>query len=182
MVETSKLKLTQLQHEILEFLFANAGKSFNQRNLAKELDVSSTAVSKSLNKLEKEALIKNNKDFSTQIISIELNRDNPRVIQLKRAENLKSIYESGLFNYLEENLLGATIILFGSYSFGEDTFRSDIDIAAIGRKEKELDLKKFKNILGKEIIVQFYPSFKEIHKNLRENLFRGIVLMGGIEL
>lgn len=182
MVELLKLELTRLQGEILEFLFANAGKSFNQRNLAKELRVSSTAIAKSLKTLEEEGLIVKSKDSSTKIISIGLNRDKPLTIQLKRAENLKSIYESGLFQYLEENLLGSTIILFGSYSFGEDTVSSDIDIAIIGRKEKELNMKKFERIFGKKIILQFYSSFGEIHKNLQENILRGIVLSGGIEL
>lgn len=182
MVEMLKLKFTLLQREILEFLFLNAGKAFNQRNLAKELKVSSTAISKSLKKLENEKMILKNKDASTKIISIELNRDNPRIIQLKRADNLRLIYESSLYDYLDNAFLGTTIILFGSYSFGEDTIKSDIDIAIIGRKEKEMDLNKFERIFGRKIIIQFYQNFKEIHKDLRENLLNGILLKGGIEL
>jgi DNA-binding MarR family transcriptional regulator len=177
-----KPKFTLLQEKILSFLFENADKSFNQKNIAEKLDVSSTAIAKSLNLLEKEKLIKNYKDSSTRIISLSLNRENPRTIYLKRAENLKNVYESGLFDYLESQFLGGTIILFGSYSFGYDVSSSDIDFAIIGKKEKELDLIKFEKILGKKIIVQFYPSLKDIHKNLRENLLNGIVLQGGIEL
>ena len=103
-------------------------------------------------------------------------------MQLKRVDNLKLIYESGLADYLEKEFAGATIILFGSYSRGEDTNRSDIDIAIIGRKNKLIDLKIFESLLEREINLNFYDSFKEIHKNLKENLLNGIILFGGIEL
>jgi DNA-binding MarR family transcriptional regulator len=177
-----KPRFTQLQEKILSFLFENAGENFNQRNLAKKLNVSSTAIAKSIKKLEKENLIIKNKNPSTKIISIGLNRDNQKVIQLKRAENLKKLYESGLFDYLESNFLGGNIILFGSYSFGQDTISSDIDIAIIGNRDKELSIEKFEKILGKKIIIQFYSSFSKIHKELKENLFNGILLQGGVEL
>ena len=92
------------------------------------------------------------------------------------------IYELGLSDYLEEQFLGSTIILFGSYSKGEDTISSDIDIAIIGRKEKEIKLESFENIFQRKIIINFYPSFKEIHKHLKENILNGIILFGGVEL
>ena len=91
------------------------------------------------------------------------------------------IYESMLIDFLEDKFLGLTIILFGSYSRGDDISKSDIDIAIIGQK-KEVDLKKFEKILFKKIILNFYPSFTDIHKNLKENLCNGILLSGGIEL
>ncbi|MDE1848737.1 MAG: HTH domain-containing protein, partial [Nanoarchaeota archaeon] len=52
-----KLKFTILQLEILRFLCANAGKQFNARRLAQHLDVSQTAVAKSLPLLEDEKLV-----------------------------------------------------------------------------------------------------------------------------
>lgn len=177
-----KPQFTLLQEEILKFLFRNADKEFNQRNLAKNLKVSSTAIAKSLKKLENEKLILLSKDNSTKIISIKLNRDNPRTIQIKRAENLKEIYLSGLFDYLDSNFLGGTIILFGSYSFGYDTSSSDIDIAIIGKKEKKLEIHNFEKIIGKKINIQFYSNFKDIGKDLKENLYNGIILQGGVEL
>jgi len=71
--------------------------------------------------------------------------------------------------------------LFGSYSRGEDIENSDIDIAIIGRK-KQIDLTEFEKILNRKINIITFNNFKEIHKNLKENLFNGITLTGGIEL
>jgi len=72
--------------------------------------------------------------------------------------------------------------LFGSYSRGDDLITSDIDIAIIGRKEKNTDLSEYEKKLERKIILNFYPSFSKIHKNLKENILNGDVLVGGIEL
>jgi len=182
MVNVYKLKLTTLQQEILRLLFVKAGTSLNQRQIANHLGVSQPAVMKALPDLEKESLIKTKQDKETKRWSIELNRDHHRVMQLKRADNLKVVYEIGFADFLEKEFAGATIILFGSYSRGEDIINSDIDIAIIGRKEKEVDLTEYEKELNRKININFYQSFKGIHKHLKENLCNGIILIGGVEL
>ena len=181
MVNICKLKLTALQQEILRLLFIKAGTVLTQRTIARTLEVSSPAVMKAIPYLEKENMITVNKDRETKRLSIELQRNNHKVMQLKRADNLKLTYESGLGDFLEKEFAGATIILFGSYSRGEDTLNSDIDIAIIGRKDKQINTEKFEKLLERKIHLNFYNSFKEIHKNLKENLCNGIVLYGGVE-
>ena len=182
MVNMYKLKLTNLQQEILRLLFIKAGTALNQRQVSRNLQVTAPAVMKALPGLQKESLIKVQQDKESKRLSIELNRDNHRVMQLKRADNLKQIYESELYDFLEKELAGATIILFGSYSRGEDIINSDIDIAVIGRKNKEVDLAKFEKLLERKIHIDFYESFGKIHKHLKENLCNGILLAGGVEL
>jgi len=111
-----------------------------------------------------------------------LNKRNHKIMQLKRVDNLKQIYELGLVDFLDKEFAGATIILFGSYSRGDDLINSDIDIAVIGRKEKGIDLKKYEEQLERKININYYASFDKIHKNLKENLANGIVLSGGFQL
>ena len=182
MVNTYKLRLTVLQQEILRFLSIKAGRSFNARNISKALEVSQPAVSKALPLLEKQNYVKIKKDKESKRLSIELNRDNPMVMGLKRAENLKQIYESGLAQFLHETFPGAVIILFGSYSLGEDTTTSDVDIAVIGSKEKDVDLSNFNKYLERTIILHYFASFSEIHKNLKNNILSGIILEGAMDL
>jgi len=212
-MENYKLKFTRLQNEIFRLLCINSGKKLNQREIAKCLNVSSTAVAKATPLLEKEDLILLDKETRMNLIRISFNRNSQKAIDFKRVENLKRIYESGLVSFLENSFSGSTIILFGSYSKGDDIYSSDIDIAIIGCKEKsfvakvtknkrvyvpkrfnkdfpkgsEVEIKKmdlhfFKSFLEKEININCYRSLKEIHKNLKENLFNGIVLSGGIDL
>ena len=176
-----KEKFTSLQRSIIKFLFLEPENSINQRQLAKKIKVSPTAISKSLSKLIKENLILVKKDESKRLI-IELNRNNDETFHLKRVENLRAIYESGLLPFLSENFPLATIILFGSYSLGEDVSKSDIDIAIIGYKEKKLNLKNLEGWIKRKISLQFYPDLKKIETNLKSNILNGITLKGGIEI
>lgn len=177
-----KLKFTILQQEMLRFLFVKSGASFTERALAKQIKVSPTAVSNSLPLLEKEGLIKVTKDKESGRLSISLNKENTKTFFFKRVENLRAIYESGLSEYLSEKFQGSAIVLFGSYSFGEDSADSDIDIAVVRSKGKEVDIEKFEKLLERRISLNFYDDLNKINKNLRENIFNGIVLSGGIKL
>jgi len=177
-----KLKWTRLQNEIFRLLTIKAGTKLNQRTIANLLKVSPTAVSKAIKNLEKESIIKIDKDKKMNLTLIELNRDSQKVLELKKTENLRIIYESNIVEFLEEKFPGALIILFGSYSYGEDTQDSDIDLAIIGYKSKKLELEKFEKILKKEIRINFYNNLEEINKNLKSNLFNGITLSGRITL
>ncbi|MFT4303460.1 MAG: nucleotidyltransferase domain-containing protein [Candidatus Woesearchaeota archaeon] len=182
MVNITKQNLTSLQQQILRVLYKKAGITLNQRQIAKQLNVSSVGVLKALPILEKLNYITIIKDKNTKRYSIELNKNNHNIMQFKRIDNLCQIYEYGLVDFLENEYLGATIILFGSYSRGEDLFNSDIDIAIIGRKEKNINLIVFESKFDRKININYYDSFKNIHKNLKENLANGIILSGGFEL
>lgn len=175
-----KLKWTIVEQEIFSLLCIRAGEKLSQREVAKILNVSPTAVSNSIKKLKDSNLIKIEKTKTINFVSF--NRDEQRTVELKRAENLKNIYISGLSDYLEKELAGATVILFGSYSKGEDTNTSDIDIAVIERKDKMLELEKYERILNRRININFYDSWKKIHENLKNNIINGIVLHGSVEL
>ena len=97
-------------------------------------------------------------------------------------ENLRNIYESGLARTLAERFPGATIILFGSYSFGEDTTESDVDITVIGYNPKRIDLQDIETILERKIHLNFFKTIGDIEKNLKENILNGMILSGGITL
>ncbi|HIG93099.1 TPA: MarR family transcriptional regulator [Candidatus Woesearchaeota archaeon] len=182
MINIYKLKLTNLQQKILRLLYIKVGISLNARAIAKNLHVSQPAISKALPYLEKENCIKVVKDKESKRLSIELNRDDHFMIWLKRADNLKQIYECKLAQYLYDTFAGDTIILFGSYAFGEDTLKSDIDLAVIGSRKKSLNLEAFEEILQRPIIINYYLSFRNIDKHLRNNILNGITLKGAIEL
>jgi DNA-binding MarR family transcriptional regulator len=181
MINIYELKLTILQQRILRLLFIKVGTQLNQNQIAKTLNVSQPAVMKSLPNLEKGNIIKVKQDKESRRWAIELNRDNQNMIWQKRADNLKQLYESGLVNHLYNAVPQATIILFGSYAFGEDTTNSDIDLAVIGTK-KGIDTKNFDKVLERNININHYHSFRVIDKHLLNNILNGIILKGAIEL
>ncbi len=179
-MDMCKEKWTTLQREIILLLCKRSGEKLSQREIAKELKVSPTAIGNSLSLLNKSNLIKIEK--TKTINFIQLNRDEKKAIEFKRIENLRNVYLSGLSDYLENELAGSTIILFGSYALGEDTVRSDIDIAVIERKGKQLHLAEYEKILHRKININFYNSWKDIHRHLKNNILNGIILHGSVEL
>ncbi|HLC70974.1 MAG TPA: nucleotidyltransferase domain-containing protein [Candidatus Nanoarchaeia archaeon] len=175
-----KLKLTVLQAEIFSLLCQRAGEKLSQREIAQILDVSPTAITNSMKELKDSGLVKVEKTKTINFISF--NRDEQKAIELKRVENLKNIYLSGLSDYMHTELAGGAIILFGSYSKGEDTNTSDIDLAVIDRKEKILHLEEYEKMLHRRINLHFYKSWKDIHEHLKNNILNGIILHGSVEL
>ena len=185
-----KLKWTRLQSEIFRLLCIKAGQNLNLRTIAKTLEVSPTAVSKATRELEKEGLIKIIKSPTMNLHAVSFHRENQKAVHHKRTENLKMIYESGLADFVHEQYPGCTIILFGSYSLGEDMCfgekderNSDIDLAVIGTTgSKKTDMTKYEKLLERAISINFYKSWESIHKHLKNNILNGILLSGGIEL
>ena len=188
-MDTYKVKWTQLQSEIFRLLCIRAGQNLNLREIARILKKSPTAISDALKEMKKEGFVTVKRTGKINLLSIELNRDNQKAIHLKRVENLKMVYESGLVKFLQDSFPGCVSILFGSYSRGDDIWtdeskshRSDIDIAIIGTEGKEINLTEFDKKLERTIIINFYSSFNKIHKHLRDSILNGIVLFGSVDV
>lgn len=179
-MEVYKLKWTVLGQEIFALLCLRAGEKLSQRDIAGIVKASPTAVANSLAEIKKDNLITFEKTKTINFIS--LNRNERRALELKRVENLRNVYTSGLLGILENELPGATIFLFGSYSRGEDTNTSDIDLAVIGRKEKIIGLSGYEKSLNRKINISYYASWKKIGEYLKNNILNGIILHGGVEL
>jgi len=179
-MKLNKLKFTRLQNEVFALLCVRAGEPLTQFEIAKKLGVSQAAVAKSIPLMKDEGLIKAEKKHGR--LSIGIDRENNRAMELKMVENLRMIFESGLVTTLEDAFPGTAIILFGSYSRGEDTIRSDIDIAVVGSRGKDLRLESLEKAFEREITLHFYGSFDDMGKELKENILSGILLAGRIEL
>lgn len=71
------------------------------------------------------------------------------------------------------------IILFGSYSKGEDTESSDIDIYVENASGKEPDLSAFERKLGRKIhMLKYRNLFCVKNKDLANNMVNGFILNG----
>lgn len=175
-------KRTALQQEIFRALCLTAGARINQRTLAAKLGVTPAAVSRALPLLQKDNLVAIKGHGKMNLKEIELNRENRKAIQLKRVENLRQLYLSGCADFLAEMYAGCTIVVFGSYASGEDTVKSDIDIAVIGAKEKRIDLSPYQERLERPLRLMHLGSMAGLSKEFKESLCNGIVLEGGITL
>ncbi len=165
--------MVTISQGIERLLFIYRGRPLNQHQIAKKLKVSTPAVRKAL----KDTNAVQEQDESKRW-NIYMQEDT-QTIRKKRVDNLQQLYESNILNTLEKKFPGATIILFGSYSTGEDTINSDIDIAIL-TKEKHIDLTVFEKKLVRTINISFFEDFQKIHEDLQKSLMNGIVLVGQI--
>jgi predicted nucleotidyltransferase len=167
--------------KIKEYFFVNPNSKHRVRELERILKLPLPSVIKYCKDLEKEKIL--------QIISIgnvnfyTANQNNENYILEKKLFNLKQIFDSGLIDYLKIELSNPPIILFGSYSKGEDIENSDIDIYIQTISKKEIKFEKFEKYLKRNIQIIKFKSLKEIsNKNLANNIINGIILNNYIEV
>lgn len=162
--------------KVLEIFFENPSKEFHLRELSRLLKLSMPTIISTTDALCKENLILKNKGrVLTRTIA---NRENINFIRQKRLYNLEKIYTSGILDYLS-NVYNhpKTIILFGSYSRGDDTETSDIDIAIITKKKLSLEPAKYEIVLKRRISIH-EVDLGEVSDEFKANLANGIVLEG----
>jgi len=163
---------------MLELFFAYPTRTFHLRELSRELGLSMPTVLSTVRRLKKDGLVIVKR--SRPLAQISANTDLLLFARLKRIYNLESLYLSGLVDFLyKEYRRPRAIICFGSYSRGDDTEKSDVDIAIITDLPKELDLSKFEKRLGRNISIHII-NLKRISTEFKANLCNGIALEGAL--
>ena len=155
----------------------NPKKTYQVRELSREVKLATTSVRLHLNELEKQGLIKKEKVGVYQAYKSNFEDENFRFY--KKMYNMLSLKESSLIKELEKQATPDAIILFGSYAKAEDTENSDIDLFLIA-KEKQIDLKEYEKKLSRPIQLFFSEDLNKLPKELLNNILNGIVLSGFI--
>ena len=144
--------------KVLTVFFENPSKEdFYLRELSRITKLSMPTIVSTTDKLAKEHLIIKFKGMvMTKVIAY---RENEKFTRYKLLHNLEKIYESGIIEFLsKEYHHPKAIILFGSFSRGEDIENSDIDIAILIKRKLNLNLSKYERILKKTINPQFQEA------------------------
>jgi len=154
-------------------------KDFSARGIARILKLNHATVLKYLKNLLELELIK--KKEETLYPTYYANTENADYRFYKKNYIISKIKESGLIDFIQEQTLASSIILFGSCAKGVFTEKSDIDIF-IESKEKELNIKKYEKKIGKKINLLFEPDINNLSKELRNNIINGRILYGSIKI
>lgn len=116
------------------------------------------------------------------VVEVRANRDSELFIRLKRLSNLKKTYLSGMVDVLyKEYGAPEAIVLFGSYSRGEDVAKSDIDLAIVTKKGQTIDVDKYEKMFKRHVQVHLI-DLQRAGKGFLTNLANGIVLKGYLHL
>lgn len=163
------------RYKLLKVFFENSLESFGLRELGRLSGISPASVLNYLKEFEKEGFVERYGKRGVPLYRAK--RDNKDFILHKKLSGLYGLEDSGLVDFLWEELCPKAIILYGSYAKGESIESSDIDIFILGNEIK-ISLSKFEKKLGREIHLMFENDSKKIPKELKNNLINGVVLRG----
>lgn len=162
-------------YKIMKLFFDSPDKKFYIREIARLTGLSAPGVLKILKKLKKENLLKSERENVVENISALRNE---RFLVLKKTYNLLSLFDSGLIQCLKDKYEEPeAIVVFGSYSRGEDVSGSDIDIAVVTQKETQIQCKEYENYLKRKISI-YEIQMSNIDKEFLNNLANGMVVYG----
>ena len=152
--------------DFTKFFLENPYQEVYLREAAKKAKISPFAAKKYADILVKEAILVEEKRANLRYL--KLNMANIAARYLKISLNLKNVVDSGLIEYLKEEVKNiSSITLFGSVARGEDDMKSDLDLVLIG-KDKTVALEKFEKKIGKSVNLHVF-SCKEWNKNFKDN-------------
>lgn len=183
-----KIKLLEESEAILKVLywfFAYPNKELSLSDLSKNVEISKTNANKIVTQLIEENFLK--KEILGKTWRISCNQEHRFNLTMKIPFNLSQIYESGVIDKILKEIPNAkATVLFGSYRKGDDTEKSDIDIAVEIVGDEELSVRHLGIIeqIGyrKEVLVNLHIfSRNKIDLNLFANIANGIVLTGFLE-
>ena len=175
------MKAESIKEKIKDHFFINPSSKLRVREIERVLKLPLPSIirySKELKKEEILTIIKIGK-----VVLYTSNRSSKNYLLEKKLFNIKNLYSCRLIDFLAEELSNPPIIVFGSYSKGEDLENSDIDLYVETPSKKEINLNKFENLLKRKIQVFRYKNIREIKNiHLANNLINGIILNGFIEV
>ena len=175
------MKTINIKEKIKEYFFINPTSKLRVRQIERTLKLPLPSVIRYCKELEKEGALTIIKIGN--VVFYTADRTNENFLLEKKLFNIKEPYEKGLIKYLKTEFHNPTIIVFGSYSKGEDIENSDIDLYIETPSKKEINLGRFEKPLKRKIQVFKYKSIKEIaNSNLANNIINGTVLNGFLEV
>ena len=155
-------------------------------DLSEAVGIAKSTANKIVTALVNEQFLK--LEFIGRVWRISCNQDHIYNYSKKISYNLMMAYESGIIQEIHRRVPNLkAVILFGSYRKGDDTEKSDIDIAVeiAGDQEIKIEPLGILQTFGyrKDVQVNLHIfSRNKIDINLFSNIANGIILEGFLEV
>ena len=166
--------MLKLFKDIFPF-FEDAYQEYSMTSYATKIGVSIPTARTTLLRYEKDGLLRSEKQFNAIVFRIYKSDTYTKLLHLYW---FLKITESGLLDEIENCYFTNKIILFGSIQKGEQTINSDIDIAVVGDKIKDIDTAPFEKKLKREIQIIEWDNKKSKKIPLYQNIKKGYRLRG----
>lgn len=166
---------------ILKLFFDGPQIAIHIREVARRTGMTPRGAKYILDSLKNEGLL--NVEPTGVVSNYSGNYQSEKFVALKRSLNLYSLHSSGLVAALEEFYhTPKCIVVFGSYARGEDTGKSDIDIAIVTDIEDTPELETYESFIIRKISISLVRNVRKEDSNFINSLANGIVLSGYLEV
>jgi len=170
-----------IKDKMKEYFFVHPAERLRVRQIERAVKVPLPSAIRYAKELEKEGILQSRDISGIRVFSAD--RNSKKFIIEKKLYNIRELFDSGLVDYIIKNYSSPAIIVFGSYSKGEDIEKSDIDIYIETPSKNIIELKKFEKVLSRNIQTFIYSNIKKIpNPSLANNILNGIVLNGFVEV
>lgn len=167
------------KEKLKEYFLQHPTARLRVRQIEREVKIALPSAIRYSKELEKEGILRIINIADVKLYSA--NRDSKKYLLEKRFYNIRQLYDSGLIDHLIKESINAPIILFGSYSRGEDIEDSDVDIFIEYNKEIK-NLQIYEKKLRREIQIFRNKKINDIkNKHLINSIMNGITLNSSVE-
>ncbi|MBU0456588.1 MAG: nucleotidyltransferase domain-containing protein [Nanoarchaeota archaeon] len=171
------MKSRDIKTEVKKYFFLYPTAKLRVRQIEREVKVPLPSAIRYSKELENENILKSTIVAGMKLYSAD--RTSQNFLLEKKLFNIHSLFSSELVSFFINELSNPTIVVFGSYSRGEDIENSDIDIYVETQSKNKLDLSKFEKKLKRKIQVFRYKNINKVeNKSLANNIINGILLNG----
>ncbi len=182
---TTLSELERAYDKIMVWFFAFPDTDFTLNELCKNLEIAKTTANTVVSTFEKMGFLTHH--VLGKVWRIRANASHAFFTTHKIPFNLKSVYESGVLDWINSNIPGArAVVLFGSYRKGDDTEKSDVDIAVEVIRDSEpetISLQIRRMGYRENVPLNIYVfSRNKIDLNLFASIANGILLQGFLEV
>ena len=159
---------------VLEVFFIEPTMIHFIKEISKKIALAPVSVRNYIEDLENENLIR--KKEAKPFNGFVANRESEKFTFYKKVYNIYTLRE--LTEFLVSEYYPKVIIVFGSYSRGEDVESSDIDLFLLSKSKKDVELKIFEKKLHREIHVIAVNDVKKLDNKLIKKIYGGVTLYG----
>jgi len=180
------LELSETYRRVLYSFFSFPEQAIGLNDLSEQIGASKTGTKAAVAHLLREGFL--NKEEVGNAWRLSAKPKNPFTLTRKIPYNLQVIYESGLISTIYNKIPSArAIILFGSYRWGTDNEKSDIDIAVEVLENRNMRIENLGIIerfgFRTKVAVNLHIfSRNRVDLNLFTNIANGILLDGLLEV
>jgi predicted nucleotidyltransferase len=160
----------------LEVFFISPTSVHFIKEISRQIDLSPPSVRNHLAKLVEKGLIR--KKESKPFDGFAAERESEDFTFLKRVYNIYSM--KPLVDHIVSGCYPKAVVLFGSYSVGEDAEGSDIDVLVVSNTAKEIDVKDFEESMKRKIHILTVKSLEDLDGRVRQKVINGVKLHGAL--